>query len=131
MVDPEEDKLNKIKAGLKKPVRPAVKPRPRPVVPKVGARPKVEIARPTPVAPPQPKVIAEHTCWMTDTLSGIALKYYGSAAKKWYMYIYETNKAVIGDNPNMIRPGIVLKILEKPTCKQVDRPDNPGRFFYA
>lgn len=91
-----------------KPVRPVVKitkPKPRPVVPKVGARP-------TPVAPP--KVIAEHTVTEDDTLSGISLKYYGSAAKKWYMYIYETNKAVIGDSPNIIRPGIVLKILEKP-----------------
>ncbi len=99
---------------MKKPVRPAVKPRPRPVVPKVAPRPKVEISRPTPVAAPQPKVIAEHTVGADDTLSGIALKYYGSAAKKWYMYIYETNKAVVGDNPNIIRPGIVLQILEKP-----------------
>jgi nucleoid-associated protein YgaU len=97
-----------------KPIRPVVKvvkPKPRPIVPKVGARPKV-VARPAPVAPP--KVIAEHTVTDDDTLSGIALKYYGSAVKKWYMYIYETNKDVIGDNPNVIRPGIVLKILEKP-----------------
>jgi nucleoid-associated protein YgaU len=114
MVDPEQDRLNKIKAGLKKPVRPVVKPRPRPVVKQVAPRPKVEIARPTPIAAPAPKVIAEHTVVAEDTLSGIALKYYGSAAKKWYMYIYETNKAVIGDSPNVIRQGIVLKILEKP-----------------
>ena len=114
MVDPEKERLDKIKAGLKKPVRPAVKPRPRPVVKKVAPRPKVEISRPTPVERPQPKVIAEHTVVAEDTLSGIALKYYGSAAKKWYMYIYETNKAVIGDSPNVIRQGIVLKILEKP-----------------
>jgi nucleoid-associated protein YgaU len=114
MVDPEQERLEKIKAGLKKPVRPAVNPKPRPVVKKVAPRPKVEIARPTVVAAPQPKVIAEHTVVEDDTLSGIALKYYGSAVKKWYMYIYETNKAVIGDNPNIIRPGIVLQILEKP-----------------
>ena len=114
MVDPEQDRLDKIKSGLKKPVRPMVKPRPRPVVKKVAPRPNVDIARPTVVAPPPPKVIAEHTVVAEDTLSGIALKYYGSAAKKWYMYIYETNKAVVGDNPNIIRPGIVLKILEKP-----------------
>ena len=106
MVDSEQERLDKIKAGLKKPVRPAVR--------KVAPRPKVEIARPTVVERPQPKVIAEHTVVAEDTLSGIALKYYGSAAKKWYMYIYETNKAVIGDSPNVIRQGIVLKILEKP-----------------
>lgn len=119
MADPEE-KLDQIKVPLKKPSRPAAKP--RPVVPKIGARPKVstrpkvEIKRPEVVAapPPAPKVIAEHTVLDTDTLSGISLKYYGSAAKKWYMYIYETNKDVVGDNPNIIRPGIVLKILEKP-----------------
>jgi nucleoid-associated protein YgaU len=111
MADPEEDKLKDV---LKKPVRPVVKPKPRPVVPKVGARPKVVINRPPLAIPPQPKVIAEHTVVADDTLSGIALKYYGSAAKKWYMYIYDTNKAVIGDNPNVIRQGIVLKILEKP-----------------
>lgn len=114
MADPVEDKLDKIKAVLKKPVRPAVKPKPRPIVPKIGARPRV-LKRPPLVIPPQPKVIAEHTVLDTDTLSGIALKYYGSAAKKWYMFIYEFNKDVIGDNPNVIRPGIVLKILEKPT----------------
>ena len=106
MVDSEQERLDKIKAGLKKPVRPAVR--------KAAPRPKVEIARPTVVERPQPKVIAEHTVVAEDTLSGIALKYYGSAAKKWYMYIYETNKAVIGDSPNVIRQGIVLKILEKP-----------------
>jgi len=97
----EEDKK------LSRPVRPVVKvekPKPRPAAPKVGAQP----------APVAPKVIAEHTVTNDDTLSGIALKYYGSAVKKWYMYIYETNKDVIGDNPNVIRPGIVLKILEKP-----------------
>ena len=113
MADPE-DKLDELKNILKKPLRPAAKPRPRPVVPKPDVRPKVVVQRPTVVPPTPPKVIAEHTVLDSDTLSGISLKYYGSAAKKWYMYIYETNKDVIGDNPNIIRPGIVLKILEKP-----------------
>ncbi len=104
MTDPEGKKPIK-------PIHPAETPKLRPDVPEVGARPKV-VARPTPTA--APKVIAEHTVTDDDTLSGIALKYYGSAVKKWYMYIYETNKDVIGDDPNIIRPGIVLKILEKP-----------------
>jgi nucleoid-associated protein YgaU len=47
-----------------------------------------------------------------ETLSDIALKYYGSAVKEKYMKIYEANKAVIGDNPNLIKPGQVLKIPE-------------------
>ena len=60
------------------------------------------------------KFIAEHTVSGDDTLSHIALKYYGSAAKEKWMVIYEANKAVIGDNPNKVRPGQVLKIPELP-----------------
>jgi nucleoid-associated protein YgaU len=58
------------------------------------------------------KFMAEHTVTNEDTLSHISLKYYGSAAKEKWMIIYEANKAVIGDNPNKIRPGLVLKIPE-------------------
>ena len=60
------------------------------------------------------KFIAEHTVSGDDTLSHIALKYYGSAVKEKWMLIYQANKAVIGDNPNKIRPGQVLKIPELP-----------------
>ncbi len=66
------------------------------------------------LTPPPAKVIAEHTVTGDDTLSHIALKYYGSAAKEKWMIIYEANKAVIGDNPNKIRSGQVLKIPELP-----------------
>jgi nucleoid-associated protein YgaU len=45
-----------------------------------------------------------------ETLSHLALKYYGSAARESWMKIYEANKDVIGDNPNMIRVGQELKI---------------------
>ena len=60
------------------------------------------------------KVIAEHTVKSEDTLSGLALKYYGNAGKKFYMVIYEANKALIGDDPNVIVDGTVLKIPELP-----------------
>jgi len=106
MADPED-------VPVKKPLRPVVKPTLNVKPPKVGARPKV-VARPAPVAKPAPKVIHEHKVVEGDTLSGISLKYYGSAAKKFYMYIYDFNKDVIGDNPNLIRQGIVIKIPEKP-----------------
>jgi len=59
-----------------------------------------------------PQFIAEHTVAAGETLSEIALKYYGSAAKPKYMAIYEANKAVIGDNPNKIKVGMVLQIPE-------------------
>lgn len=61
---------------------------------------------------PEPKFMAEHTVANDETLSHIALKYYGSAIKEKWMIIYEANKDVIGDNPNIIVPGQVLKIPE-------------------
>jgi nucleoid-associated protein YgaU len=60
----------------------------------------------------QQKIKAEHTVKEEETLSHIALKYYGSAVKDKWMVIYNANKAVIGDNPNVIVPGQVLKIPE-------------------
>ncbi len=61
---------------------------------------------------PAVKVKAEHTVKAGETLSDLALKYYGSAVKDKWMKIYEANKAVIGDNPSLIKPGQVLKIPE-------------------
>ena len=62
----------------------------------------------------QPKIIAEHTVGGGDTLSHIALEYYGSAAKDKWMVIYEANKDIIGDNPNKLARGLVLKIPKLP-----------------
>ena len=59
------------------------------------------------------KFIAEHSVGADETLSGIALKYYGNAGRDFWMKIYEANKAAIGDNPGMLKPGMVLKIPEK------------------
>ena len=59
------------------------------------------------------KSATEHTVAEGDTLSGIALKYYGTAERDDWMAIYEANKAVIGDDPNLIKPGQVLQIPEK------------------
>ncbi len=75
--------------------------------------------QPAPAPEPAPaaavsKMIAQHTVAPDETLSHIALKYYGSAAREAWMAIYEANKAVIGPNPGLIRPGMVLNIPEKP-----------------
>jgi phage tail protein X len=51
-----------------------------------------------------------HTVAAEETLSHIALKYYGSAAKEKWIIIYEANKELIGDNPNIIRRGMDLFI---------------------
>lgn len=61
-----------------------------------------------------PKVITEHTLTSEETLSHLSLKYYGSATKPYWMVIYEANKDVVGDNPNRVRSGMVLKIPELP-----------------
>jgi nucleoid-associated protein YgaU len=45
----------------------------------------------------------KHTVATGETLSDIALKYYGRA-NAWQQ-IYDVNKGVIGDNPNKIKPG--------------------------
>jgi len=42
------------------------------------------------------------------------LKYYGHATPPYWKLIYEANEAVIGENPNRVRPGMVLKIPELP-----------------
>jgi nucleoid-associated protein YgaU len=54
--------------------------------------------------------VRRHTVQSGETLSHLALKYYGSAAKDNWMKIYEANKAIIGDNPNMIKVGQELVI---------------------
>jgi len=59
-------------------------------------------------------IIAEHTVTNDDTLSGIALKYYKHATEPYWRFIYEINKDVIGGNPGILRPGIVLKIMTLP-----------------
>jgi len=54
--------------------------------------------------------IGEHTVTAEDTLSHIALKFYGKATPPYYKLIYEANKDIIGDNMNVIVPGQVLQI---------------------
>jgi nucleoid-associated protein YgaU len=62
---------------------------------------------------PSPKSKAEHTVSEGETLSAISMKYYNSADRDDWMAIYEANKEVIGDNPNLIKPGQVLTIPER------------------
>jgi nucleoid-associated protein YgaU len=67
----------------------------------------------TPSQPGKPAIQKKgqmHTVAADETLSHIALKYYGSAAKEKWMMIYEANQDVIGDNPNIIRKGMELFI---------------------
>lgn len=72
----------------------------------VGGKEKKAAAK----KPAKAEYIAEHEVESGDTLSGIALKYYDSAAREKWMAIYEANKVTIGDDPGLIKVGQVLKI---------------------
>lgn len=62
----------------------------------------------------QSAVIATHTVTANETLSHIALRYYGHATPPYYKLIYEFNKGIIGENMNIIRAGQVLEIPQLP-----------------
>lgn len=121
------------KVEAPKAAKPSEKPAPKPTLKPAAqqaarppAKPRAEAEKPSPAAHPRPlasapaipaqapvkkeEYLAEHTVASGETLSHISLKYYGSAVKAKYMLIYEANKEVIGDNPNLIKPGMVLNI---------------------
>ncbi len=83
---------------------------------KLSAKPEAASTPAAPAAPAAPKVeyIAEHVMKPDETLSHLALKYYGSAVREKWMIIYEANKDVIGDNPAHVHPGTVIKIPKLP-----------------
>lgn len=59
-------------------------------------------------------LLAEHTLKADETLSHLALKYYGSGYEPYWRVIYEANKELIGDNPGRVRPGMVIKVPQLP-----------------
>ena len=54
------------------------------------------------------KEVKKHVVESGESLSTIAKKHYDDAGK--YLKIYEANKDVIGDDPNLIKPGMELVI---------------------
>jgi len=54
-----------------------------------------------------PKTVASYTVKVGDTLSGIATRLH--LAGGWQK-LYQLNRALIGDNPNVIRAGMVLRL---------------------
>ena len=59
-------------------------------------------------------VVNEHIVAAGETLSAIAMQYYGKATPPYYQHIYNHNRNVIGDNINIITPGQKLIIPELP-----------------
>lgn len=58
--------------------------------------------------------VGQHTVAPGDSLSAIAVKYYGAGAGANWNIIYAANKEKIGDDPNLIHPGLVLNIPKLP-----------------
>jgi len=56
------------------------------------------------------EALPRHVLGAEETLSHIALKYYGHATEPYWRLIYEANKDVIGDNPSHVRAGLKLVI---------------------
>jgi nucleoid-associated protein YgaU len=63
---------------------------------------------------PTVNILATHTLTADETLSHLALKYYGHATREYWMVIYEYNKAVVGPDPAAVRPGLVIEVPELP-----------------
>ena len=87
--------------------------------PMAGAAPFAAGAAPfaagaKPAAAVAPIFIAEHTLTADETLSHLALKYYGHATPAYWQVIYQANKELIGDNPNRVRAGMVIKVPKLP-----------------
>ena len=63
---------------------------------------------------PKYTIIKEHTLTPDDTLSGLALHFYGHATPPYWKYIIEVNKDTIGSEVKDYTPGKVIKIAELP-----------------
>jgi nucleoid-associated protein YgaU len=100
----------------KKSAKPAMKPT-RPAITGAGSRPARK-AMDGPMGPGRAKVIATHKVEKNQTLSHLALKYYGNATKPYWSLIHEFNKGVIGDNERNIWEGMKLEIPELPANLQ-------------
>jgi hypothetical protein len=127
--DKEKAAMAKIKKALK-PEKKAVKP-----APKVERKMPKPVTK-KPVAPPErratltsdigvqpdkakaeaakPKVIATHKIEGNQTLSHLALKYYGNATRPYWKLIHEFNKDVIGEDEKNVWAGLELQIPELP-----------------
>jgi nucleoid-associated protein YgaU len=123
-MDDKIKKLNEEKAAamakggqLKTAAKPAVK---KPAVDTLAAAKKSEAmkgaaqARLDAMKAAAPKIKAHHKLTADETLSHLALKYYGHATPEYWDVIYQANKALIGANPAAVRVGMDLVIPELP-----------------
>lgn len=60
------------------------------------------------------EALPRHVLAAEETLSHIALKYYGHATEPYWRLIYEANKETIGPNPSHVHAGLKLVIPNLP-----------------
>jgi len=66
------------------------------------------------------RTIESYTVKAGDTLISIAERIYGDDPKRTFQDIYEANKVLIGDNPDLIKVGMTLKIPPKKLNPLID-----------
>lgn len=90
-----------------------------------AATPSTPPAAPTVAPTPSPEAVpATYTVRKGDSLSKIARDVLGDM-NRW-REIYDLNKGVIGSNPNLIHPGMTLKMPAKPeAAKPETKPEAP------
>lgn len=99
------------KAGEMPPAPPPISKAPQPDV--FDRRADVGVPA-APVKKAEPVYIAEHKVMEGETLSHIALKYYGSAVREKWLLIQEANQALLDEHKGVLLPGMILKIPELP-----------------
>ncbi|MFF3721319.1 transglycosylase family protein [Streptomyces erythrochromogenes] len=103
-----------------------------PAQPQAGSQPRTQEVRATPVqgtAPrptgtqvlPNPYVVGPG-----DSLSAIATE---QRVEGGWQALYETNRAVVGDNPNLIFPGqrLTMRVTTAPPAPPAQNPEKPPR----
>jgi nucleoid-associated protein YgaU len=128
MSEKDDDALKRLEAAKKRLESAKKEPdkpkKPRPSAESRSGGPSME-DRLQAAAAAAPKLVAEHTVQSGDTLSDIAMKYYKYATRRHYMFIYNTNKDVIGKDPNNIQVGMELKIRELPERLKGEKASPP------
>ena len=106
-VEPPTADIEPIPIVVTPPPAETVQPEPEPEPEPETIEPPKEL-EPEPEPEPEPPKVQYYTVEKGDTLSMISERYFGEA-RHWKI-IYNANRQVIGNNPDVLREGIKLRI---------------------